>query len=168
MEWKIQKASYEDEEWMREMGQPLQTGNERGRDKEIEVLQDRWYRGCWSPEPGPQRRPTNMLYIWSYSCLICKASLPQDPLCSLQPHIHTHKYTHTHHAIPSTHQSCSAARLLTASTSASRLHHHFTLTLGLILSELGGGEHVSGDQAAKREDSWFAGGDASDFINQLE
>lgn len=46
-----------------------------------------------------------------------------------------------------------AASLLTESTSASRLPHHFTYALGLILSEQGGGggrEHVSGDEPANR------------------
>lgn len=154
--WSVQKASDEDKEWMREMGQSLQIGNEsrseRGRYKESEVLQDRWYQGCWSLEPGPQKRPTNMLYIWSDCCLICKASLPQDPpLYTLLPYTYTHinKHAHTHHSIPSTHQSSSTARILTAATSASRLHHCFTFTLpSLILSELGASEHVSGDQPA--------------------
>lgn len=37
----LQEASYEDEGRIREMGQRLQIGNERGRDKESQVLQDR-------------------------------------------------------------------------------------------------------------------------------
>lgn len=90
--------------------------------------------GCWSLEPGPQQRPTNMLYIRSDCCLICEASLslPQDCLCTF--HLHTDKYTHIHHDIPSVHQSCSVARPPTTSTSASWHTHHFTLIL--TLSEL--------------------------------
>lgn len=75
----------------------------------------------------------------------------RPPLYTLLPYTYTHinKHAHTHHSIPSTHQSSSTARILTAATSASRLHHCFTFTLpSLILSELGASEHVSGDQPA--------------------
>lgn len=112
---------------------------------------DIWAAGHWSR--GHSDDPQT-LYIWSGSCLICEASLPKGSLCTPPPHIGP--------------RTPRAARILTASTSASRLHHRLTYTQGLILSEWGASEHVRGDQGANWEDVRLARGDFSHFRYRLE
>lgn len=74
----------------------------------------------------------------------------------LRPFLNSAISTHSHHAIPCVHQSCSAANPLTAS----RPRHQSTISL--ILNERGVKEHVSGDQLTIWKDSWFDGWKGSD------
>lgn len=129
------KPRMKTEELMREMGQPLQTGDERRRDKESEVLPDGWCQGWRSPEPEAAAT-THKHAPHLIRQLFDLHGLPSRKT----PSAHTHTCrTHRNTLIMAYPLLIRAASLLTESTSASRLPHHFTYTLGLILSEQGGG-----------------------------
>lgn len=100
------KPCMKTEELMREMGQPLQTGEERRRDKESKVLPDGWCQGWRSPEPGAAAT-THKHAPHLIRQLFDLHGLPSRKTPSAHTHTHTpNTQKYTHHGVPSTHQSC--------------------------------------------------------------